>query len=71
MQTEPLQKPPDHKGNELTDVLRVDLSKANVLAIIEELEQARAQGKLHDGATERNLNGLIRSWEEYVDWLAK
>ena len=64
-----LEKPPDHKGGPETDVIRLELSDECVRAIVEALQNARAQAKLSDGSSQPNLGALIKSWEEYEQWL--
>ena len=65
---QPLEKPVDHKGGPETDILRVDLDLDSVQSIVDALSNARAQEKIETGSFQRNLNGIINSWEEYVDW---
>ena len=66
---EPLEKPSDHKGGPETDVLRLELSKVCVRSIIEALQDVRAQIKIEKGSSQPNLGTLIKSWEEYEQWL--
>ena len=64
-----LEKPSDHKGGPETDVLRLELSVESVRSVVEALHQVRAQAKLTEGSSQPNLGTLIKSWEEYEQWL--
>lgn len=64
-----LEKPPDHKGGPETDVIRIELSSDCVHAIIEALQESRVETKLAKGSSQPNLGPLIKSWEEYEQWL--
>lgn len=66
---EPLEKPSDHKGGPETDVLRLELSRECVQSIIEALQDVRAHAKIEKGSSQPNLGTLIKSWEEYEEWL--
>lgn len=67
---DPLEKPMDHKGGPETDVLRLKLSGECVHSIVDALQTARAEHKLEDGSSQPNLGTLIKSWEEYEQWLS-
>ena len=64
-----LEKPADHKGGPETDVIRLELTGECVLTIIEALQAAHVQVKLNEGSAQPNLGTLIKSWEEYLEWL--
>lgn len=64
-----LEKPPDHKGGPETDVIRLELSVESVRSVVEALQKARVQAKLTEGSSQPNLGTLIKSWEEYEQWL--
>ncbi|MCY4093969.1 MAG: hypothetical protein OXG05_02445 [Gammaproteobacteria bacterium] len=66
---EPLEKPSDHKGGPETDVLRLDLSVECVRSIVDALDVAQVEMKLEQGSSQANLGTLIKSWEEYEQWL--
>ena len=66
---QPLEKPADHKGGSETDVLRLDLDNATVRSIIDSLVDEAIKAKLEEGSAQPNFNPLIRSWEEYGEWL--
>ena len=67
----PLEKPIDHKGGPETDVLRLELNGEYAHAIVEALDNARAKQKLEEGSSQPNLGTLIKSWEEYEQWLGE
>ena len=67
---EPLEKPSDHKGGPETDVLKLELTSECVQSIVAALEDARANLKLEQGSSQSNLGTLIKSWEEYEQWLS-
>ena len=68
---QPLEKPTDHKGGPETDVLRLELTRERVQSIISALDLSIAKVKLEQGSPQPNLGTLIKSWEEYEDWLAE
>ena len=71
MSRKPLDKPTDHKGGPETDVLKLELTGECVQSIVDALENARAELKLKAGSSQSNLGTLIKSWEEYAQWLTE
>ncbi len=66
---QPLEKPRDHKGGAETDVFELELNVESVRTIISLLKTAQDKTILQAGSLQPNLNALLKSWEEYADWL--
>jgi len=68
LQREPLPKPHDHRGGEVTDMLVLDLAHDEALRVAVVVRRAVADGWRTPGG--RGLGGFQEAWDEYVRWLA-
>ena len=68
---EPLEKPADHRGGEVTNMYHLDLSRAQCEAIVQLVQAARDAQSVTSKTTGRGLGGFVEAWQEYRDWKSK
>ena len=67
LDSDPLEKPEDHKGGAQTDVFLLTLSAAQTEAVLASIRDAITRGQLTTGG--RNLGGFEAAWSEYHEWI--
>ena len=67
LDSDPLEKPGDHKGGAQTDVFRLTLSAAQTQAVLASVRDAIVRGERSTGG--RGLGGFEAAWSEYHEWI--
>ena len=67
----PLEKPPDHKGGPLLDMFRTEFSIEDVVAITRSVSQANKEGVVTTGPVNRSYSGILKAWQEYERMLTE
>ena len=66
LETAPLPKPPDHRGDARTDLFRLHLDTEQIAAVTACVEAAVAQDLRTAKTRQRGLGGFNEAWREYA-----
>jgi hypothetical protein len=69
--SEPIPKPPDHRGGGATDMFEVALDAADAEALQSAVRTAAARGIRTSATQSRGLGGFVEAWDAYRHWLSQ
>lgn len=68
--SEPIAKPPGHKGGDATDMFELRLDEAQADAVVARVRSAVRGGAETAGTRGRGLGGFLEAWVEYRGFIA-